>query len=111
MTIVDKLVFCKAFTANITVDDSQIKTTLVRQLLIQATGRVKDGLEEIQAITHTLDGKPLVLTMLVPVENTTSFVEDFTEETAKEIATKYCVLTLDQINNLIDLDLPHTGVE
>lgn len=109
--ILNKIVFCKAFTAGINLVDCGATTPLVRQLLVQATGIVKDGLEVVNATTHSLDGKPVTLSMLVPVANVPSFVEDFTEETAKEITMKYCVLTLDQINNLIDLDLPHVGVE
>jgi len=109
--ILNKIVFCKGFMANINLVDSGATTPLVRQLLIQATGIVKDDFEVVNATTHSLDGKPITLSMLVPVANVPSFIEDFTEATAKEITTKYCVLTLDQINQLIDLDLPYVGVE
>lgn len=109
--ILNKITFCKVFQANLSLTADENVTPLVRQLLIQSTGHVKDGHEIVSATTHTLDGKPLVLKILVPVEKVTSFVEDFTEESAKEITSKYCSLTMDQINQLIDLDLPHTGVE
>lgn len=109
--ILNKIVFCKVFMANVTVVDSGVTTPLVRQLLIQNTYQSKDGYTVVHATTSTLDGKPVTLAMLVPSENVQSFIEDFTDETALEITQKYCGLTLDQINNLVDLDLPHVGVE
>lgn len=109
--------FAKNFMCSITLKepDTDKELSLTRQVLVVRSEQVKDSNEVIHLITHTLDGKRLVLSLMVPENDAEEFVQTFSEEQANAIAQQFCLKTLDQINQdqstKVDLDLPHVGVE
>lgn len=109
--------FAKNFMCSIILkeDGTDKELTLTRQVLIARSEQVKEGNETINIITHTLDGKRLILSLMVTTEDAEEFVQTFTDEQAQAIAQQFCLKTLDQINQEqsanVDLDLPFIGVE
>lgn len=118
--IVTALNFGKMFLCNMDIQLGDSVTTITRQLFIARTEQINEGQEAINIVTHSLDGKRVVLTLSVPEQNAEVFVTTFPEEEAQKLANKYCLMTLDEINQLSkpesandsdDLDLTHVGVE
>lgn len=102
------VLFSKLFTGSITLSDTQ---TIARQLLLKRTFVLdSEGKEELHIETTTLDGKQILLTLKSLPNLGERHFDTFNEDIASEIIQMYCTRTLEEINEMQDIDFQVTGV-
>lgn len=117
--IISNVTFGKLFLHTLEAQVGENTLNITRQLFIARTNIVENGMEAIHIVTYSLDGKRVVLSVVVEEDKAEAFVQAFPTEDAENIAKKYCLMTFDQIQKesettqptTNDIDIPHVGVE
>lgn len=111
INIVNNVSFAKLFSGVLNTSYKGEEHTLNRQLVVRRTFTLNTNEEErIEVETTTLDGIQIVLSINSPKDAAQEFIDNFNEETAKELMSIYCTSTMDHINENTDIPFNITGV-
>lgn len=101
--------FAKVFNVSVTQSDNQ--NTYTRQILIRkAISTNPDVKSQLAVETTTLDGKQILLETVGTASHIEDAFSNFSEETANTVANTFCLRTLEEINEVQDIDFKVEGV-
>lgn len=101
--------FAKVFDVTVRVPNTE--DTFTRQLLIRKSISTNPDVKSQLAIeTTTLDGKQILMETLGTQSEIEESFNNFTEETANTVATTFCLRTLEEINEIQDINFNVEGV-